>query len=89
MLFAEGTEEDIDGNFALTVKTDGTILPSTTYGDCTANGMTDIMMYKTRTGIPYQAHSPAFITLQKVSLVNQSGLMYLNGQINIICHLFM
>lgn len=70
--FAEGIE-DIDGNFALTVKTDGTISSSTTYGDYTANGMTDIMMYKTRTGVPYQAHSPAFITLQKVTLTNQTG----------------
>lgn len=59
--FKEGVD-DVEGNFALTVKTQGTITTSTKYGDNTANGMSDIMMFKTRSGVPYQQHFPAFIT---------------------------
>lgn len=59
--FKEGID-DVDGNFALTVRTEGTITKSTTYGTNTADCMDDICMLKTFSGVPYQQHYPAFIT---------------------------
>lgn len=68
---------DVTGNFALTVGTDlgsGETVPApSTYGIYTANGVTDIMMYKTKNGALYQRHYPAFITQMSTMLKDERG----------------
>ena len=59
----EGSDEDLDYNFALTTSSDTEpIQSSTEFGSRTATGITDINMVGTRTGTPYQAHYPSFHT---------------------------
>lgn len=58
--------EDLENNFAMTVSSD--IIPeveddfATTWGVKTGTGITDIVMERTNSNIPYQAHYPSFHT---------------------------
>ena len=49
-------ESDIQGNMAAFGGSDTEPEVFTTYGDYTANGKTDVIMAKTKTGRPYNAH---------------------------------
>lgn len=61
----EGADDDTSYNFALTTGSDvfDESKLSTEYGYRTATGVTDISMLATRTAMPYQAHYPAFHTI--------------------------
>lgn len=58
--------EDLENNFAMTVSSD--VIPegdsefATTWGVKTGTGITDIVMERTGSNIPYQAHYPSFHT---------------------------
>lgn len=61
----EGADDDTTYNFGLTVGSDvfdNAAYPKT-YGHRTATGVTDIAMVGTRTAMPYQAHYPAYHTI--------------------------
>lgn len=55
-----GADEDKDYNFALTSGSDTAPVYANTYGQRTGAGITDIIMVGTRTGTPYQAHTPSY-----------------------------
>jgi hypothetical protein len=52
----ENADDDVLGNFAMTMSSDGAPTYTQKYGDKTANGLTDINMLKTRSGFPFQSH---------------------------------
>lgn len=63
----DGAKEDLDDNFAFTVCSD--LHPedegeySSKWGQKTGTGVTDILMERTDSNMPYQAHYPAFHTV--------------------------
>lgn len=58
----ENSQEDIAGNFGLTVSSDVLPTDSEKYGDKTANGVTDMSMFETRLNAPFQSHFIKFST---------------------------
>lgn len=80
-------EDDIEGNFALTCganfqgyddeKQEETgFTRDLTWGDYTGNGMNDIIMWKTSSGLPFQEHHPSIVThtsKARISRFNESN----------------
>lgn len=64
--YENAENEDLENNFGMTVSSD--IIPeaeedfATTWGVKTGTGITDIVMERTDSNIPYQAHYPSFHT---------------------------